>query len=233
MTVETNVEPTVFVIDDDHEARQSVCALARSMGVSAKDFDSAESFLDFYRGDPGCLVTDFRMRGMNGLELQESLIQRGNQLPVIIVTAYARTPLTVQAIQKGAITMMDKPYDDDSLWQSIRLALSVDQQRRQEHKLKAEAKRRIDSLNDKERSVLELILKGTSNRTMAEVLNVSLRTIENRRRKVFSKLAVDSLAELVAMVLSTRDSQSELTVGNLGEQSLSSAAKYPTPEPPN
>lgn len=198
-------EPTVYVVDDDPQARDSVCALAQSMGVAATNFASAESFLDHYQGQPGCLVTDYRMTGINGLELQDSLFEKGIEMPLIIVTAYARTSMTVQAIKNGAITLLDKPYDDDNLWQAIRTALAEDDRRRRQKKEGAKVRQRIESLNDKEREVLELVLVGRSNKAMAEKLDVSLRTIENRRRKVFSKLCVETVAELVALVLKMRD----------------------------
>jgi FixJ family two-component response regulator len=176
------------------------------MGVSAKNFDSAESFLDYYQGQPGCLVTDYRMKGINGLQLQESLLAQGSELPLIIVTAYARTSLTVQAIKNGAVTLLDKPYDDDNLWQAIRTALAEDDRRRRKNREVEAVRQRIDSLNSKEREVLEQMLTGTSNKAMASRLGVSLRTIENRRRNVFAKLRVDSVAELVALVLQSRKS---------------------------
>jgi two-component system response regulator FixJ len=197
-------ESTVYVVDDDPQARDSVCALARSMGVPTKNFPSAESFLDFYQEQPGCVVTDYRMPGINGLELQESLLQRGCEVPLIVVTGFARTSMTVQAIKHGAITLLDKPYDDDSLWQAIRVALAEDNLRRRQKREVADDRRRIDNLSDKECKVLELMLLGTSNKTMAVKLDVSLRTIENRRRKVFSKLRVESVAELVALVFRAR-----------------------------
>ena len=198
-------ESTVYVVDDDPQARDSVCALASSMGVPAKSFSSAETFLEYYDGQPGCVVTDYRMTGMNGLELQESLLARGSELPVIVVTAFARTSMTVQAIKSGAITLLDKPYDDDNLWQAIRTALAEDDLRRGQKEEFAQARQRLENLSDKECEVLELMLVGTSNKAMAAKLDVSLRTIENRRRKVFSKLHVDSVAELVALVLKARN----------------------------
>jgi two-component system, LuxR family, response regulator FixJ len=95
-------QPTVFVVDDDDQARHLACELVQSMGVNVESFASAEEFLDKYAEDrPGCLVTDLRMPGMSGLELQENLARRGIPLPVIILTAYARTPVTVRAIQGG------------------------------------------------------------------------------------------------------------------------------------
>jgi FixJ family two-component response regulator len=202
-------EPTVYVVDDDPQARDSVCALARSMGVAARNFPSAESFLDFYDDQPGCLVTDYRMKGINGLELQEMLLAQGSELPLIIVTAYARTSLTVQAIKNGAVTLLDKPYEDDNLWQAIQSALAEDERRRRKNREIAEVRRRIDSLTEKERHVLDLMLAGTSNKAMASRLDVSLRTIENRRRKVFAKLRAQTVAELVALVLRVREEQAE------------------------
>ncbi len=197
-------EQTVFVVDDDKMARDSIIGLIQSMGTTAKEFESAEAFLDFYDGQPGCLVTDYRMPGMNGLELQETLIERGLVLPIIFVTAFACTPLTVQAIKNGAVTMLDKPFDDDTLWQAIRTALSQDEAYRDRSEAEQEAKRRLESLNQKETAVLDLLLEGSSNKAMAQALSVSLRTIENRRRKIFLKMGVDSVAELVAMVLRVR-----------------------------
>ena len=200
-------EQTVFVIDDDRQSRDSVSTLVRSMGIAAQEFDSAEAFLATYQDDPGCLVTDYRMRGMSGLELQESLNASGTSLPLIIVTAFARTPVTVQAIKNGAVTMLDKPYDADKLWQAIRTALAEDKERRELQRTQLDARVRLNSLSAKESSVLDLILDGASNKSMASELDVSLRTIENRRRKIFSKMGVDTVAELVAAVLKDRGSR--------------------------
>ena len=130
---------TVFVIDDDANLRASVCALVSSLGCRAQGFASAEEFLASYvPGDRGVVVVDLRMPGLSGLELQEELARRKSHLPVIILTAYARTPITVRAIQAGAVTMIDKPYHDDDLWDAIRTALEKEeaawtaQRRRQE-----------------------------------------------------------------------------------------------------
>ena len=120
-------EQIVYVVDDDDGSSMSVCALVRSMGVQSESYESAEEFLVNYRaGQPGCLVTDFRMRGMNGLQLQEKLLERNIELPVILITAFARTPMTVQAMKHGAVTLLDKPYRVDELWNSIRKALELD-----------------------------------------------------------------------------------------------------------
>ncbi len=200
----TAYSETVFVIDDEEQSRESVCALVQSMHYTPRSFDSGEAFLEQYDGSAGCVVTDYRMTGMSGLELQESLLAKGHDIPVIIVTAYARTSVTVQAIQKGAVTMLDKPYSEDDLWSAIREGLSLDERRRQEKQARAEVTTRMASLNEKEKNVLELIVAGLPNKVMANKLDVSLRTIENRRRTVFSKLGAQTVAELVALVLNQR-----------------------------
>ncbi len=197
----TTGQPTVFVVDDEQQARQSVCALAQSMRQQAKAFESGEAFLDYYQDEPGCLVTDYRMAGMNGLELQQRLKTSGYHLPIVIVTAYARTPMTVRAIQNGAVTLLDKPYNEDDLWQAIRKGLAKDEQLRQVHQREADLREHVDRLTTKEHKVLDLMVEGKPNKTMADNLNVSLRTIENRRRSIFAKLQVQTIAELVAMVM--------------------------------
>jgi FixJ family two-component response regulator len=195
-------EPTVFVVDDDEQARKSVCALVRSMGIQAESFASAEEFLDRYEGRrQGCLVTDVRMLGMSGLELQEELNRRNALLPIIVLTAYARTPLTVRAVKAGAVTVLEKPYEDDDLWDAIRNALAEDAAGRALHQRRQQLRRRIARLSPSERKVMELIVQGKPNKSIAKLLDVSVRTVENRRREVFEKMEAQSVAELVRMVI--------------------------------
>ncbi|MEM8945781.1 MAG: response regulator [Planctomycetota bacterium] len=197
----TSNSSTVFVVDDEVQARDSVCALVQSMNFPSRGFESGEQFMQQYDGSPGCIVSDYRMAGMNGLELQQKLADQGHEIPVIIVTAYARTAVTVQAIQNGAVTMLDKPYSEDDLWGAIREGLTLDERLRAAKEERADIDSRIASLNEKERQVLDLIVAGQPNKAMANKLDVSLRTIENRRRTVFSKLGAQTVAELVALVL--------------------------------
>lgn len=204
----TSDQATVFIIDDEQPARDSVCALVQSMHYPAEAFDSAEAFLQVYDGRAGCVVTDYRMTGLNGLELQQRLTEQGHEIPVIIVTAYAKTPMTVQAVKNGAVTMLDKPYSEDDLWRAIREGLTLDERRRQECDERAEMTTRMASLNEKERQVLDLIVAGEPNKAMANRLDVSLRTIENRRRTVFSKLGAQTVAELVTLVLKQQSHRS-------------------------
>jgi len=195
-------EPIVFVVDDDEQARTSVCALVQSMGLRAEAFSSGEEFLDSYRETgPGCLVVDVRMLGMSGLELQEELLRRNVLLPVIVLTAYARTPTTVRAIKAGALALIEKPYSDDDLWDAIRKALAHDAVRRSEHERRREIRDRAGRLTPAERRVMQMIVQGRPNKAIAGELDVSVRTVENRRREVFKKMHADSVAELVRLVI--------------------------------
>lgn len=194
--------PTVFVVDDDEHARKSVCALVRSMGIPAEPFASAEEFLDKYAEDrPGCLVTDYRMLGMNGLELHEELVRRQVLLPFIVLTGHARTSLAVRAMRSGAVTMLDKPYADDDLWVAIRQALAVDAARRDVQVRRRELRGRLNALTSGERQVLDLLTAGKPNKQIARELQVSVRTVEHRRHEILRKTEVGSLSELFRLVI--------------------------------
>ena len=119
-----STEAVVYVVDDDEAARDSLCALVSSMGLTARGFVSADAFLGNCDANPiGCLVTDYRMVGLSGLELQRQLNARGIKLPVIMITAYATPALAVQTMQQGAVTLLEKPCDDQILAEAIREAL--------------------------------------------------------------------------------------------------------------
>lgn len=195
-------EPTVFVVDDDEQARKSVSALVRSLGIAAECFESGEQFLAAYaKGRPGCLVTDVRMFGMSGLELQQKLIDQEIFLPVIVMTAYAKTATTVEAMQKGAVTLIEKPCDEDQLWSAIRKALSLDASKREQHQRRQDIQHRYAALTDKEREVMSRMIDGKANKVIAKDLDISIRTVENRRHEVFQKMGAESVAELVRMVI--------------------------------
>jgi two-component system, LuxR family, response regulator FixJ len=199
------LETTVYVVDDDAQARKSVCALVQSMGLKAEHFASAEEFLEKYvEGRTGCLVTDLRMSGISGVELQEKLIQRQIFLPVIIITAYSRTQTTVRAIKAGAVTVLDKPYSDDDLWDAIRTALAKDAADRGKRLRLQECYSRLAQLTPMERKVLNMIVDGRPNKAIAKELDVSLRTIENRRQELYAKMQVKSLAELISLTVETK-----------------------------
>lgn len=194
-------DPVVFVVDDYAENRDAVCALARTMNLRAEPLASAEEFLSRYRGEPGCLIADLRMHGLSGVELQEELRRREIAIPVIVLTGYAHTAAVVRAMRNGAVTVLDKPFDEDELWHAIRAALAQDAEQRRRSSELTELRQKFANLSDKERQVLRMIVAGRPNKAIANAMQASLRTVENRRREVFSKLGVRSVAELVTLTL--------------------------------
>jgi two-component system, LuxR family, response regulator FixJ len=199
---------TVFVVDDDADVCASVCALAVSMGCRAQGFASAEEFLASGAADNrGIVVVDLRMPGMSGLELQAELVRRQSPLPVIILTAHARTPTTVRAMQAGAVTMIDKPYHDDELWEAIRTALETEDAAWAAVQKRREIQARLARLTPEELRVAELIVAGRPNKVIAHSLGLALRTVEKRRHAAMSKMGALSLAELVGLMIEARQSQ--------------------------
>jgi FixJ family two-component response regulator len=195
-------EPVIYVVDDDVQARKAVTTLVEAMGLATVGYNSAEEFLAAYDGHrPACLVTDVRMLGMSGLELQEELIRRGVKIAVVVLTGFATTPGTVRAMRNGALTLLEKPCRDDELWEAIRNGIAADREAFVTEQSRDETQRRFETLTTKEREVLKHIAAGDANKIVARKMNVSLRTVELHRQSVFTKMGADSLAELVRMVV--------------------------------
>jgi FixJ family two-component response regulator len=198
-------EPVVYAVDDDPQASRAAAELVRSFGQQFRTFDSPQAFLEeldhIDSQQIGCVVLDLRMPGMDGLELYQRIAERDLALPVILVTGYADTSLTVRALRSGVLAVLDKPCRDNELWSFIQegLARSEQEHRRRAHRRSLEE--RFRRLSPQDRQVLQLILEGCKNRTMAKRLDVSLRTVENRRRRVFDVMQADSVAELTRQVL--------------------------------
>jgi len=191
-------DQTVFVVDDDQLARESVCAFVESIGIPSESFPSAEDFLEArVQHRAGCLVTDVHMPGMGGLELQERLIRQNTLLPIIVLTARIDVALTVRAIQNGAVTVLEKTCQSDELMDAIRTALAQDANLRRKHEQHQEIGRRIERLTLQERDVMHSMIAGKTNRAIAQQLDIGLRTVELRRQRVFSKMGTNSLADLV------------------------------------
>lgn len=197
--------PCVYVVDDDADTCRSVSALVSSMGLHARSYASGEDFLaEEHYARPGCLVTDLRMLGLSGIELQEVLIEKGIGLPVIMVTAHAETPLTVKAVKQGAVTVLEKPCRDYELVDAIRAAIQQDGQQHDERAGRQKLQEQLDTLSEQESAVLDMMIDGLPNKSIAATLDVSLRTIENRRQRIFEKTETKSLAELVRRVVELR-----------------------------
>ncbi len=206
--------PVVFIVDDESAARESVGALVESHGYRAAYFDSAEAFLaQFDRRAQGCLITDHRMVGLSGVELLRILNTDGWSMPVILITAFASVPLAVQAMELGAVTVLEKPCRDQELWHSIERALKLDSDGYAARVRATDVQRRLESLLEEERVVLSRIVQGQQNKAIARELGVGLRTVEARRHSIFLKLQADSLAELLRMVIESKSLGQDFAAG--------------------
>jgi two-component system, LuxR family, response regulator FixJ len=195
-------ESTVFLVDDDPAMLRSVAALVEIVFPRVETFASAADFLAAYQPDrPGCLVLDVAMPGMNGLELQQRLLAEKIDLPIVFVTGHANVPMAVEAMQAGAVNFLEKPFHDQQLWDSIRAALDLDMQNRRRKTRRQALQDRLAQLNEGERAVLNLILDGKINKTIAEELGISTRTVEDRRSRIMKKMDASSVAELVQLTM--------------------------------
>lgn len=196
-------DSTVFIVDDDQSIRHAMGLLLKSVGLQHEVFASANEFLESHDGsENGCLVLDIRMPGMGGLELQEKLIEMQSGIPIIFITGHGDIPMAVEAMQKGAVDFIQKPFRDQELLDRIDDALDAASERLTERARKSKVQDRIDALTNREREVLELVVTGKPNKIIAHELGVSQRTIEIHRARVMEKMHAKSLAELVRMRLS-------------------------------
>jgi len=194
---------TVYIVDDDPAIRYAMQALMDSVNLQYEIFASADEFLQ-QEGQhrAGCLVLDIRMPGLGGLELQEELIARGSTLPIIFITGHGDVPMAVDAMQKGAVDFILKPFRDQELLDRVRDALNTDKQRRAELEQHANVEQRLDKLTKREREVFDLVVTGKPNKVIAYELGVSQRTVEIHRARVMEKMQARSLADLVRMHIS-------------------------------
>jgi two-component system, LuxR family, response regulator FixJ len=195
-------EPTVFIIDDDPAVRQALTVLVRSMRLQTEAYESAQHFLDaFDAARPGCLLLDVRMPSIGGLELLEQLGQDEVRMPAIVMSAYGDVPMVVRAMKAGALNFLEKPCRDQQLWEAIQEGLRWDAIHRQQVVLRSKVVHRLQRLTSGEHQVLQLLIDGKSNKTIAVELGLSVRTIEVRRSKLMKKMKAESLAELIRLTL--------------------------------
>jgi FixJ family two-component response regulator len=193
----------VFVVDDDPAGREALCELLRSQGRTCETFASAHEFLSRYdRARCGCVITDYKMPGMNGIELQADLAQRGSNLPVIVVSGFADVPVAVRAMQRGAVTLLQKPYDRDELLAAVDTALGLAVQRWQKIARDSQVATRLAALSPDEHRVMQMLVDGRPNKAIARELDIGLRTVERRRQQILEKVGVGSLPELAALIAS-------------------------------
>jgi len=204
MSTGTTEKSTVYIVDDDQAIRHAMELLMRSVGLDYEIFHSADDFLSNHSNDrAGCLVLDIRMPGLGGLELQEKLNDTGSTLPIIFITGHGDVPMAVEAMQKGAVDFIQKPFRDQELLDRVSEALTTDQERRSAREEKAEVLSRIEKLTNRERQVLDLVVTGKPNKVIAYELGVSQRTVEIHRARVMEKMQAKSLADLVRMHLAS------------------------------
>lgn len=191
---------TVFIVDDDASVRDALALLFGVRGYRTAVFSGAAGFLSAWQASwTGCLLIDIRMPGMDGLALQDRLIEMGCTLPVVVITGHGDVDSARRAFKSNAIDFLEKPIDHDKMIEAIELAFSS-QTLLQDRKLSSEkATRLLDELTPREHEVMNLVVGGYHNREIAEKLSISVRTVEVHKAHVMSKLGVDSVADLVRM----------------------------------
>lgn len=196
-------EPTVFVVDDDPDVRESLSLLLKSVGLNAETFADAQGFLEGYRAArAGCLIVDVRMPGMSGLELQQTLTQQDICLPVIVITAHGDVPMAIRAMKAGAVDFIEKPYSSQTLLEQVHKALARDAEARRLQNQRQAIAALLARLTSREHEVLERVVAGQYNKVIAAELGISLPTVEARRKRIMEKLEARSFADLVHMVAS-------------------------------
>jgi FixJ family two-component response regulator len=196
------VVPTVYIVDDDNGVRSSLRVLMKSVNLNAQAFGSAQEFLQAYQtAEPGCLILDIRMPGMSGLELQDALNERGAVIPVIFITGHGDVPMAVEAMRNGAFDFLQKPFRDQDLIDRIQQAMVRDKETRASLQEHTRIRACIAALTPREREVLDLLTVGMANKSMAQDLGLSQRTVEIHRAHVMEKMGARSVAHLVRMVM--------------------------------
>jgi FixJ family two-component response regulator len=191
----------VFVVDDELSHRESLQNFLESIGLSVRTFASAEDFLVNSSPDvPGCLLLDIWLPGMNGLDLQRELAERGIRLPIVFLTAYRDVGASVQAMKAGAVEFLIKPFRFGALAETVRQAIEGDRAAHQERAKMRDVRRKFDSLTLRERQVMELVVTGLLNKQIAAELGTSEITVKVHRSRLMRKLEAGSLPDLVRMV---------------------------------
>lgn len=205
--------PVIYLVDDEPVVREALAWLLRSRRLLSEEFDSAEAFLALLNSReppfptcPSCLLLDVRMPGMSGLALFELLIERGltDVLPVIFLTGHGDVPTAVAAVKRGAFDFVEKPFSDNALVDRAQQALEASRAAlaRRDHRLACG--KRLSELTDREMEVMRLVTQGQPNKLIADALDISVRTVEVHRARVFEKMEVKSAVELTNLL---RDNQ--------------------------
>ena len=190
----------IFLVDDDAAVRDALCLYLEATGFAVRTFDSAETFLgEIDEMGRGVLVLDQRMTGMSGLELQSELKVRGMEMPTIFITGHGDVPMSVRAMKEGATDFLEKPFRNSDLLASIEQVLAQDVVKMEDYLYQARVREKYDSLTPREKEVMGHIVQGLPNKSVAQLLGVSMRTVEAHRGRVMEKMDAGSLPDLVRM----------------------------------
>ncbi|MDR2925387.1 MAG: response regulator [Azoarcus sp.] len=200
---EAEVGQQVFVVDDDDAQRDSLVWLLESHGYAVRAFSSAEAFLAAWNGNfVGCLLLDVRMPGMSGLELFGWLARRNSALPVVFITGHGDVPMAVEALRKGAANFIEKPFSAEEMLRIVENCLAQEREGRTQRRNQADTAHRLAQLTVREREVLDLVIAGKLNKQIADVLGISIKTVEVHRARVMDKMGVTTMASLIRRVMS-------------------------------
>jgi FixJ family two-component response regulator len=196
------MQPIVYIIDDDRLARESLQWMIESASQSVRVFENGTKFLDHYQiGDPGCVVLDVRMPDINGMELHARLRGRGANIPVIIVTGHADVAMAVRAMKAGAWDFIEKPYNDALMLERVQGAIAYDRDNQRNQERVDEIRQRAQLLTPREQEVMGHVIRSSQNKTIAQTLGISVKTVELHRANLMSKMEATSSTELVRLAM--------------------------------
>ncbi|MEN8291099.1 response regulator [Acinetobacter radioresistens] len=199
-------EPIVYVIDDDQDIRNSLTWLLDSVQLETKTFSSATEFLNYPQPNtPACLILDIRMRGMSGLQLQQQLNQQKAYIPIIFMTGHGDIPMSVNAMKAGAFDFLEKPFNPQHMLNQIQACLQQAEQDFVAGENRKQQLLKLKSLSPRENEIINLLVDGLSSKHIAQMLNISHKTVEIHRTHIHQKLGTESIAQIVNMVLMCRE----------------------------
>ncbi len=198
-------KPTVFIVDDDEQVRNALSLLMESVGLNTESYASAQEYLEQFDVDkPGCLILDVRMPGISGLDLQARLAAERIHPTIIIITGHGDVPMAVRAVTAGAVDFIEKPFNNQSMLDTVHKAIEQDAIQRGESSRIQEIEAHYNELTPREKEVLQFVIEGKRNKIIAADMNISQSTVEAHRSRVMEKMAAETLSDLMRMALTLK-----------------------------